>query len=356
MLRAGRQHATQNNTTTVAAQAIDEPTLNLLVSLLRGDWSAASRLSDYADNPDNRAGTVTLSSLARQAGAQRVAPWLYVRAPAGPLKDALRPLALASAADTAKKMATYASVHALLDRAGIPHVPLKGAALQHLYQPACRPLGDLDLLVTHERLRDAQSALLHAGATQDVVEKHPELRDVYMHLPQLTFQGVHIELHQRLNERLKWELPDLWGEVRDGQLSPRATLHHLCVHAWHHGAINLGWLLDVRLLLQACPETHEWALQANASTREAVQSTLLLAEQLAPGATGKLDTRRFHEQKKRFSIAPQWYHATLALKRQHTLKGKARTLRQLWQEFTFRLGQLFPGLSMPRAILHWLRD
>lgn len=169
-------------------------------------------------------------------------------------------------------------VHRLLDDAGIPHLPLKGAYLAfHAYpHPGLRPLRDLDILVPAARAREAFDALLAQGAVRlDSGHGHSETAH---HLPPLRspFGAMRIEVHPRLfrladpHERQS-ELSDdssFWQRTIERKIakvavrfaSPTDLLLHLIVHSVHDHQFDNGPLVlsDMAFLLQG--DEIDWPL------------------------------------------------------------------------------------------------
>jgi hypothetical protein len=99
----------------------------------------------------------TLAHAAIASGADAAAP--------PDARAALHAAHAEGAASNLALLAEAARLQALLDRAGIPSVALKGTALvaAHYPVPAARHVGDLDLLVPRARLADAVAALAPEG-------------------------------------------------------------------------------------------------------------------------------------------------------------------------------------------------
>lgn len=156
-----------------------------------------------------------------------------------------------------------------LERAGLPHVALKGAWLAfHAYShPAERPLRDLDLLLPADALLPAWHLLHSAGWSgarlAPAVLAEFALRE--RHLPPLiSAEGVVVELHGALHEPEDARvdaaplaarmLANAHGDtIRYPQ--PAHLLAHLCIHAAYSHRLNVGPLLlsDVDYLLRARP-------------------------------------------------------------------------------------------------------
>lgn len=83
----------------------------------------------------------------------------------GPLREQLRGAHYAAVADAELHTQELAAVLAALARDGVDVVVFKGASLAHLVypDPACRPMGDLDLWVTAEAMSPARATLAGLG-------------------------------------------------------------------------------------------------------------------------------------------------------------------------------------------------
>ena len=166
-------------------------------------------------------------------------------------------------------------VHRILDKAGFPHVALKGAYLAlHAYpQAALRPMRDLDILVARDKGLDAYQALLDGGLKRmDHCQGSPEAclqRD--KHLPPLHSPNgcISVELHVRLiapksDDELQADLsddPQFWQRCINAPLaddsicfeSPTDLLLHMICHAVYDHKFNNGPLLlsDLAYLLDS---------------------------------------------------------------------------------------------------------
>jgi len=153
-----------------------------------------------------------------------------------------------------------------LQKAGVPFLVLKGAALNAVLYDGLglRPMMDVDLLIRLSDARRADSALRDFGCRPgpDLVNE-----DFYPHyyyereyfLP--CRPEVKIDLHVRPFRPLRYAatLPDdaLWDApmpVRYGRLTVlipniENMLIHLAVHAACHGSAELKWLYDLKMWL-----------------------------------------------------------------------------------------------------------
>ena len=98
---------------------------------------------------------------------------------------------------------------AVLERAEIPHLPLKGSVLRRLYpEPWMRTSCDIDVLVRREQLEAAADALVaQLSYRKEALSSHD--------LPLFSPGGVHLELHydlieERMDERAAGALLTVW--------------------------------------------------------------------------------------------------------------------------------------------------
>jgi hypothetical protein len=187
-----------------------------------------------------------------------------------------------------------------LSAVDVPTVLLKGAALAYtLYcDPACRPLGDIDLLVRADQvtvalgvlgmlgyappsgsLSESMAARMAAG-DKSVLHRCGEvtlLRSGHLH--------TQVDLHWGLNGRalLRRSMDVAWfwdhtrlvacGRRQIRVLDDEAQLLHLCAHTLQHGVPRLRWSYDIALMLARRSLAWEIVLA------EAERSSLCLAVQ-----------------------------------------------------------------------------
>lgn len=152
-----------------------------------------------------------------------------------------------------------AEVLSVLARAGVSALVIKGAAVGTFYpDPALRPYGDLDLLVSQAQLKQSEEALNRLGyrcsTSKEWWSEH------FYHLPPMVGdQGsLVVEIHWRLDhEDAVGRLPaeDLWARAvpwsvagqRALRLDPVDTVLHLCRHAvvQHRARLGLRPLCDL---------------------------------------------------------------------------------------------------------------
>jgi hypothetical protein len=156
-----------------------------------------------------------------------------------------------------------------LERAGLPHVALKGAWLAfHAYShPAERPLRDLDLLLPADALLPAWH-LLHSAGWSGARLAPAALAEFALrerHLPPLiSAEGAVVELHGALHEPEDARVDAaplaarMLANAHEDTIrypQPADLLAHICIHAAYSHRLNVGPLLlsDVDYLLRAQP-------------------------------------------------------------------------------------------------------
>jgi hypothetical protein len=174
-----------------------------------------------------------------------------------------------------------------------PTMVLKGwAVARTIYpDPALRPYGDIDLLLSEERAGRGASALLAAGlierpyAAETARQRRaPHAEASFHRLFTDPAQRVLVELHtdafqigiRPRCEADRWEralpLPGLSGV---SMLCPEDQLLQLSVHLHRHGLNRLIWLKDLDLLMRA--RELDWELISHDSRREGVNGSVWLA-------------------------------------------------------------------------------
>lgn len=234
------------------------------------DLIGTARLPDLARLDDRQ-----WDELDRIAAMHRLQPLLHARhadhpalpqAIAARWRAARRQAAMVAMAQQAELKRTFD----LLEGSGFEPVALKGAWLAcHAYpDPAQRPMRDIDLLVSPQRVLGAFELLVGAGYVQ-LEPAEMALADIVRlgkHMPPLGSPGgIVIELHHRLWEpdgSLDFASPrsdetELMSRSRlasDGirYLEPSDLLAHLIVHAVYSHRLDCGPLLlpDIAHLLE----------------------------------------------------------------------------------------------------------
>ncbi len=183
-----------------------------------------------------------------------------------PAWQAMEQAAAQTAFDGMVHQRQLAEVIAVLRRAGIEPLLLKGYALAELVypDPVTRPSHDMDVLVHSDEVELACRALDQIGCTlPDQATVDVQLANAYdlpVVLPPMAGLATVLELHWDLAPRGLFKLDlDLWrarAEVFDlaGQpalrFSPEDMLLHLALHMRKHRYVGLRWLCDVAELLR----------------------------------------------------------------------------------------------------------
>jgi Uncharacterised nucleotidyltransferase len=224
---------------------------------------------DWVDDPQLRAATARLgdwAALTAAAEAHGLAPLVHVHLTQAGIEvpvDARRQLAAAMLQHRAANRARLLALRDILDafdRAGIPALVLKGAALAHVLYASegLRPFGDLDLLVDARSASQAQATLASLGFIAPVRSPNRQLFR-HHHLPAALKQSlgyvIQVELHTNAisrdspgslsMDRLTSPPQSFAMEGRTAQALGHADmLFHLC----RHTAECASWL---RLILVA---------------------------------------------------------------------------------------------------------
>lgn len=205
---------------------------------------------------------------------------------------------LAAGLRNRRMMAVLERIAERFNRAGIPLMALKGAALNLvLYERAdARPMVDLDLLIRPEHVERACLLLEEMGCLRG----EPLVREDFF--PRFYYETdyvygsvypVRIDLHVRPFRPLRYSrfvpCTALWEHAEDVRIG-RATvfipaaddmLVHLASHAAIHGSARLLWLEDIKLWSDAFGSRIDWdrflrkveAWRLSLPVREAIRHT-----------------------------------------------------------------------------------
>jgi hypothetical protein len=230
-------------------------------------------------------------------------------------------------------------VMALLDAAGVRAVALKGPVIAHLCytEPACRSIGDLDLLVTRRDLRHASRVLSDAGYFEKGDAHLRSCRRAFGRLGneipfENTTTGIHIDLHGELmpvgfpatlncREMIdRSKMIELEGQtVRS--LASMDHLVFLCLHGAKHGWSGLNWVLDLCGFIRQLPD-----LPLHTARPSPVQRMtsigLLLADYLLQGSNPQL------ENVCREALSDERMAASRFISRFGSIEGEAFTVRR----------------------------
>ena len=214
----------------------------LIAQVLAGSWrQPPSRRQISAEQLE----IATPSLLASGAGAlgwNRVSNSNLRTSPAAlELEQAYRLHALQSAIHERDMQ----NILALLRRAGVEPVLVKGWAIARLYAEAgLRPYGDIDLCVNPTQFAAAKAAF-------SIQANHPQV-DLHQGFAKLDTRTWD-ELHAR-SQLLKI------GRVEVRVLGPEDHLRVICFHFLREGAWRALWLCDIAVAVESRPADFDWDL------------------------------------------------------------------------------------------------
>lgn len=180
--------------------------------------------------------------------------------------------ATARALDHEAHLRTIGRIDEVLTEKKCPAVALKGPLFAERYHPvpSGRATSDIDLLVAESDLEVALGALATIGYTHEDSPSEHRFRREHHHLHLSSRYGPPLELHFHAYRGFGALLPseplverrERFRDLRTvGVLSRSDELVYLAVHAGAHRFVRLGWLYDVRLLLERMSE-HEIEIAA----------------------------------------------------------------------------------------------
>ena len=211
------------------------------------------------------------------------------------VQTALRAQARNSAANAMKLHRLLLDTLALLAPRGLEPVLMKGWGFGSRYwpDPLLRPASDVDLLVEPEGLLGIERAMATLGLNQ-IADAGED--DVFEHHHHLSFAGPRglVEVHFRLLAGFGGaKLGDaaVFNRCRKATfeghavrfLSPEDELVYMAAHAAQHLFLRIGWLHDLKLLVQREPAL-DWdravALAKESSLRAATHAALFLTAEV----------------------------------------------------------------------------
>jgi glycosyltransferase involved in cell wall biosynthesis len=188
-------------------------------------------------------------------------------------------------AQNLKAMTFAKPVFAALDRAGVPFIVLKGAALVACYleDRSLRPMDDIDILVPEERLADAASILEGMNLLPKDMSRRQLMENIRLRssLPGWPFVGPqgNLDLHWKaLHLDRRPQADEVFWQGRrkaclDGMeinvLDPADQLLHIFAHAAQRssGAALLLWPADASLIVRSEPNLSYERLVSEAARR-----------------------------------------------------------------------------------------
>lgn len=162
-----------------------------------------------------------------------------------------------------------------LDRAGIPHLLLKGAALALLHYPdlGLRPMSDVDILVPHQQATEAMAALIGSGwiptgNSPDLLSEKNVSVMTQHNFTNSAQQNLDLHWHVLLSERHSDDVNDaLWRaavpttlhNVPTLALHPTDLLLHVCEHGVKWNPMPaFRWAADVVTIVHHVPCGLDW--------------------------------------------------------------------------------------------------
>lgn len=199
-------------------------------------------------------------------------------------RQALKKELLQREAEKLSDDSELARIFAAVAQRGIPMLVLKGEALARSLYPsaACRPTGDYDLLVQPQHLPAAQVMFQGLGYQPGAFHgQHILAQQSWICPAQVRGRTFQVDLHWDITNqrffRRRLPLSALWNDaqaiaVAGGEVIAPSHPHALLIACTHLAAdlpgtaIQLKWLLDIHLLLEALNARQVEALIAQART------------------------------------------------------------------------------------------
>jgi hypothetical protein len=166
--------------------------------------------------------------------------------------------------DHGAHLAILGQVDRALERAGLRAVLLKGPLFAERFyaRPSARATSDIDLLVDEARLEDATRALAEASYSPSRDASEARFRREHHHLHFEHAHALPLELHFHAYKGFGSVLygepliarsrPASEASLRSlSVLAPEDEVIYLAVHAAAHRFVRLGWLYDLKLLVES---------------------------------------------------------------------------------------------------------
>ncbi len=215
--------------------------------------------------------SLPVTHIAEEAQRQGVAPWICYQIDQHHseieqlqnLKATLKPSLFATLAANEMNIALLNEIQVLLATHHIRTTTLKGISLvMGLYPaPSLRPIGDLDLYISPNKVFQARDLLVAQGAKASAPPLSPLHEANHAHVRSLTYKGRLVEFHQRLydvgnpwNPNLELESaiePFAFRDQTYYRLNRTLLAYHLATHLAYNmkmGGCRLGWFVDIALL------------------------------------------------------------------------------------------------------------
>jgi DNA-directed RNA polymerase subunit N (RpoN/RPB10) len=149
---------------------------------------------------------------------------------------------------------------------GINIIALKGIALQHelYYNPALRPMIDIDILVKEDQAEKALQVIYNIGGEAITYSESKYIDKFKHHYPPIFYKGVAIEIHRALfdsYDTVQIPVNSIWEKAEMRQIEGLNVLvpekHHQLLFLCHHvfstlrgGTVKLIWYIDISAFLQ----------------------------------------------------------------------------------------------------------
>lgn len=245
--------------------------------------------------------SLPVTHIADEAQRQGVAPWICHQIDqhhAGikqlqSLKAALKPSLFATLAANEMNIALLNEIQALMEIHHIQTTSLKGISLvMGLYpEPSLRPIGDLDLYISPQKVFQARDLLIAQGAKASAPPLSTLHEANHAHVRSLTYKGRLVEFHQRLydvgnpwNPNIELEKaiePFTFRGQTYHRLNQTLLAYHLATHLAYNikmGGCRLGWFVDIALLFSQENENahllHQKLVQINPKANHAINRVL----------------------------------------------------------------------------------
>jgi hypothetical protein len=212
------------------------------------------------------------SNIVDLAAQNGVAGWLYLKVKNGYLDwgdehslNQLKTYYIRNFLLFQKYIDVYKRIQVTLKKHNISVLALKGFALGlSIYDDAgVRPMSDIDILVPEGKGSDALRILLDDGFKVVTIPRSKLHEKVNGHMRAVSFNGVMVEVHQRLytlGSRYNLSGMDLFKDrrlvktkdIEFFRLNDILMGYHLITHTlttMNMGGLRLSWLLDIALLL-----------------------------------------------------------------------------------------------------------
>lgn len=251
--------------------------------------------------------SLPVTHIAEEAQRQGVAPWICYQIDQHHseieqlqnLKATLKPSLFATLAANEMNIALLNEIQVLLATHHIRTTTLKGISLvMGLYPaPSLRPIGDLDLYISPNKVFQARDLLVAQGAKASAPPLSPLHEANHAHVRSLTYKGRLVEFHQRL-----YDVGNAWNPSTNletaietfnfrGQnyhrLNKVLLAYHLITHLAYNvkmGGCRLGWFVDIALLFSQENENahllYQKVMQVNAKANQSMEAVISYAMSL----------------------------------------------------------------------------